>query len=182
MDVVKRNILSLRGSIELESVEGKGSTVRIRLPLTLAIIDGFQVGVGDDSYVVPLDMVIECVEYAQIDREVNLDGSENSYFNLRGEVLPLVKLKEHFDYANIDNKQDERANIVVVHYNGHKAGLVVDQLMGELQTVIKPLGKLFSQIKGIGGSTILGNGDVALILDVQQLLHDVAEIELKQVS
>lgn len=182
MDVVKRNIISLRGSIELESVEGKGSTVRIRLPLTLAIIDGFQVGVGDDSYVVPLDMVIECVEYVEINKELRIDGNENGYFNLRGEVLPLVKLKEHFNYDCEERQQDERANIVVVHYNGRKAGLVVDQLMGELQTVIKPLGKLFSQIRGIGGSTILGNGEVALILDVQQLLQDVADIELQQVS
>lgn len=181
MDVVRRNIVSLRGSIELESVEGKGSTVRIRLPLTLAIIDGFQVGVADDSYVVPLDMVIECVEYVDISKDISTHG-DNSYFNLRGEVLPLVKLKEHFNYQGVENKKDERANIVVVHYNGRKAGLVVDQLMGELQTVIKPLGKLFSQIKGIGGSTILGNGDVALILDVQQLLQEVADIELQQVS
>ncbi len=182
MDVVKRNILSLRGSIELESEEGAGTVVRIRLPLTLAIIDGFQVGVRDDSYVVPLDMVIECVEYADIDKITGNNGRESNYFNLRGEVLPLVKLKDHFNYLPVENEQNTRANIVVVHYAGRKAGLVVDQLMGEFQTVIKPLGKLFSEIRGIGGSTILGSGDVALILDVQQLVQDAADHELKQVS
>lgn len=182
MDVVKRNILSLRGSIDLESQEGVSTVVRIRLPLTLAIIDGFQVGVKDDSYVVPLDMVIECVEYAEEHKIAGNDGRESNYFNLRGEVLPLVKLKDHFNYPTSENEESERANIVVVHYAGRKAGLVVDRLMGELQTVIKPLGKLFSEIRGIGGSTILGSGDVALILDVQQLVQDAAEHELKQVS
>jgi len=182
MDVVKRNILALRGSVELESEEGAGTFVRIRLPLTLAIIDGFQVGVRDDSYVVPLDMVIECVEYADINKISDNNGRESNYFNLRGEVLPLVKLKDHFNYAPLENEQNARANIVVVHYAGRKAGLVVDQLMGEFQTVIKPLGKLFSEIRGIGGSTILGSGEVALILDVQQLVQDAADHELKQVS
>lgn len=181
MDVVKRNILSLRGSIELESEEGAGTVVRIRLPLTLAIIDGFQVGVKNDSYVVPLDMVIECVEYADANKIETNSGGESNYFNLRGEVLPLVKLKDHFQYQQSDNAQSERSNIVVVHHAGRKAGLVVDRLMGELQTVIKPLGKLFTGIRGIGGSTILGSGDVALILDVQQLVQDAAEHEYKKV-
>ncbi|MCG6202492.1 chemotaxis protein CheA [Psychromonas antarctica] len=182
MDVVKRNILALRGSIDLESTEGEGTVVRIRLPLTLAIIDGFQVGIRDDSYVVPLDMVIECVEYADFNKANDNDKSESNYFNLRGEVLPLVKLKDHFNYSLVENEQNARANIVVVHYAGRKAGLVVDQLMGEFQTVIKPLGKLFSKIRGIGGSTILGSGEVALILDVQQLIQDASEQELKHVS
>jgi two-component system chemotaxis sensor kinase CheA len=182
MDVVKRNILSLRGSIDLESTEGEGMVVRIRLPLTLAIIDGFQVGVKGDSYVVPLDMVIECVEYADFNKISGQHKRENNYFNLRGEVLPLVKLTDHFKYPAVENEQDARANIVVVHYAGRKAGLVVDQLMGEFQTVIKPLGKLFSEIRGIGGSTILGSGEVALILDVQQLVQDAADHELKQIS
>lgn len=182
MDVVKRNIQSLRGSVELESEEGLGTVVRIRLPLTLAIIDGFQVGVRDDSYIVPLDMVIECVEYADINKIKNGNGEESNYFNLRGEALPLVKLADHFNYAPLENKQEMRTNIVVVHYAERKAGLVVDKLMGELQTVIKPLGKLFNSITGIGGSTILGSGDVALILDVPQLVQDAAERELKQVS
>lgn len=182
MDVVKRNITSLRGSIDLESEEGVGTVVRIRLPLTLAIIDGFQVGVRDDIYVVPLDMVIECVEYADTNKIIGHDGSQSNYFNLRGEVLPLMNLKQHFNYPPAETDQNTRDNIVVVHHSGRKVGLVVDQLMGEFQTVIKPLGKLFREVKGIGGSTILGSGEVSLILDVQQLVQDAADQELKHVS
>ena len=181
MDVVKRNILALRGSIELESEINIGTTVRIRLPLTLAIIDGFQVMIENDSYIVPLDMVIECVEFADNTQSEGALADNSNYFNLRGEVLPLVHLKTHFNYQST-KPLDERSNIVVVHADGHKAGIVVDQLMGELQTVIKPLGKLFTELRGVGGSTILGSGEVALILDVQQLVKDAAEQELKQVS
>lgn len=182
MDVVKRNIVALRGTIDLESEEGKGTTTRIRLPLTLAIIDGFQVGVMGDVYVVPLDMVIECVEYAQTNAVIGHDGQRLNYFNLRGEVLPLMNLKAHFKYEYNAQENSGRDNIVVVHHAGRKVGLVVDQLMGEFQTVIKPLGKLFREIKGIGGSTILGSGEVSLILDVPQLVQDAAAQELKSVS
>ena len=182
MDVVKRNITSLRGTIDLESKEGVGTTIRIRLPLTLAIIDGFQVGIRKDIYVVPLDMVIECVEYRDCDKVIGQDGRQNNYFNLRGEVLPLMNIKNHFNYPPEDTDKKSRDNIVVVHHAGRKVGLVVDQLLGEFQTVIKPLGKLFRGVKGIGGSTILGSGEVSLILDVQQLIQDAAEQELKHVS
>ncbi len=165
MDVVKRNIEALRGTVELESVPGEGTTVRIRLPLTLAIIDGFLVGVGDAAYVVPLGMVLECVELAEADRQAL---THRRYVNLRGEVLPFVRLRDHFE---IGGNPGRRENIVVVQYGGQKAGVVVDRLMGEFQTVIKPLGKIFSRLKGISGSTILGSGDVALILDVPALIQ-----------
>jgi len=164
LDVVKRNITALRGSVEVESSEGQGSTFRIRLPLTLAIIDGFLVGVGKSSYVIPLGTVVECIELSEKDREETL---RHQYINLRGEVLPFVRLREQFD---ISEKGGKRENIVVVQYAGQKIGLVVDELMGEFQTVIKPLGSIFKHIKGIGGSTILGSGEVALILDVQSLV------------
>jgi len=171
MDVVRRNIEALRGTVELDSTPGEGTTVRIRLPLTLAIIDGFLVGVGDSAYVVPLEMVLECVELSDLDRQ----ALENrAYVNLRGEVLPFVRLHDHFEIAGNGAR---RENIVVVQYGGHKAGLVVDQLMGEFQTVIKPLGKMFSRVKGISGSTILGTGEVALILDVPSLIQQAAERE-----
>ena len=166
MDVVRRNIQSLRGTVELESREGAGTTVRIRLPLTLAIIDGFLVGVGDAAYVLPLEMVDECLELAAW--ECRSDNKQ--YLKLRGEVLPYVRLHEHFAIAG---PPAERESVVVVRYAGHKAGLVVDKLMGEFQTVIKRLGKVFSKTKGIGGFTILGSGDVALVLDVAGLLHQV---------
>ena len=164
LDVVKRNITALRGSVEVESKEGAGSTFRIRLPLTLAIIDGFLVGVGKASYVIPLNTVEECIELSEKDRTETL---RHQYINLRGEVLPFVRLREQFEIAEPAGR---RENIVVVQYAGQKIGLVVDELMGEFQTVIKPLGSIFRHIKGIGGSTILGSGDVALILDVQSLV------------
>ncbi|MDK2124053.1 chemotaxis protein CheA [Parachitinimonas caeni] len=163
MDVVKRSIEQLRGEIELESEEGLGTLVRIRLPLTLAIIDGFQVVIGRSTFVIPLDLVIECLDL-QTDSEL----LQPRYLNLRGEVLPYVRLRDLFD---IEAPPPARENVVVVQYGNARAGLVVDQLLGEFQAVIKPLGQLFRGIKGIGGSTILGTGEVALILDVPQLIQ-----------
>lgn len=176
MDVVRRNITALRGTIQLDSEPGIGTTVRIRLPLTLAIIDGFRVGVGKSSYVVPLDMVQECVELSEAERRV---AHERSYLNLRGEVLPYVSLREHFA---VEGSGARRENVVVVQYAGQKAGLVVDELMGEFQTVIKPLGKIFSNLRGISGSTILGSGEVALILDVPSLVKQAVTRETQQIS
>jgi two-component system chemotaxis sensor kinase CheA len=169
MDVVKRNIESLRGTVDVDSEPGVGSTFRIRLPLTLAIIDGFLVGVGRAAYIIPLDFVVECMElYAR-------DVGDRDYLNLRGEVLPFVRLRELFEVREAPSTR--RQNIVVVQYAGHKAGLVVDHLLGEFQTVIKPLGQLFHNIRGISGSTILGSGEVALILDVPNLVQSVATRE-----
>ncbi len=175
MDVVRRNITALRGTVDLDSVEGQGSTVRIRLPLTLAIIDGFLVGVGDAAYVIPLDMVVECIELGTS----NQDNSDKHYINLRGEVLPYCRLREHFE---VEGDTVRRENVVVVRYGDQKVGLVVDKLMGEFQTVIKPLGKVFQRIQGIGGFTILGNGEVALILDVPGLMKQVMGNEDKQMG
>ena len=175
MDVVKRNVTSMRGTVSLDSEPGQGTTVRIRLPLTLAIIDGFRVGVGKASYVVPLDMVQECVELSETERQA---AHERSYINLRGEVLPYVSLREHFE---AEGTAGRRENVVVVQYAGQKAGLVVDELMGEFQTVIKPLGKIFSNLRGISGSTILGSGEVALILDVPSLVQQAVKRESQQV-
>nr|WP_298165035.1 chemotaxis protein CheA [uncultured Pseudomonas sp.] len=167
MDVVKRNITALRGSVELDSAEGQGTTLRIRLPLTLAIIDGFLVGVGSASYVIPQDMVVECIE---LSREDSNAEAGRDYLNLRGEVLPFIRLRELFD---IEGMPPRRENVVVVQFAGQRAGLVVDRLQGEFQTVIKPLGKVFGQVGGIGGFTILGSGEVALILDVSGLIKQV---------
>ena len=167
MDVVKRSITDLRGTVEVESQEGMGSTIRIRLPLTLAIIDGFLVGVGKSVFVVPLDMVEECIELTAAARE---EAKGRDYVNLRGKVLPFINARGMF---GIQEARGRRENILVMRYAGHRAGLVVDELMGEAQTVIKPLGKLFKSVKGIGGSTILGDGRVALILDVPGLMQHV---------
>jgi two-component system chemotaxis sensor kinase CheA len=162
MDVVKRNIDALRGTVEIASEEGVGTTVSVRLPLTLAIIDGFLVGLEKSTFVVPLDMIEECVEFAAE------PGRE--YTSLRGEVLPFVRLRNLFE---IEGEPSGRQSIVVVRHAGKRTGLVVDALLGEFQTVIKPLGKVFSHIRCISGSTILGTGEVALILDVPALVRQV---------
>ncbi|MFT3859158.1 MAG: chemotaxis protein CheA [Aquabacterium sp.] len=164
MDVVKRNINALRGTIELRSTEGTGTTVCIRLPLTLAIIDGFLMGVSKAAYVVPLGMVVECIEMSR------QQTAGRDWLDLRGEVLPLVRLRELYQ---IEGEPGRRQNVVVVNGGGKRVGLVVDQLMGELQTVIKPLGKVFQQVRGVGGFTILGNGAVALLLDVPNLIQQI---------
>ena len=160
MDVVKRNIAALRGTVSMNSEEGRGTTVTVRLPLTLAIIDGFLVGVEKAVYAIPLDMIEECVAFSA--------EPGHDYTNLRGEVLPFIRLRQLFGMRGEPCKDE---NIVVLKHGNQRAGLVVDTLLGEFQTVIKPLGKMFSQVKCVSGSTILGSGDVALILDVPSLVQ-----------
>ncbi len=169
MDVVRRNIESLRGHVEIESEEGKGTSISIRLPLTLAIIDGFQVRVGEAQYIVPLDMVDECIE---LNESLRSNDEQANYINLRGEILPFVHLSDLFG-ANVQMDEKHRDNIVVVQFAGKKAGFVVDELLGEHQTVIKPLGQVFQNLKGISGATILGSGEVAMIIDIPEMVSRV---------
>jgi len=164
MDVVKRNIEALRGSVQVASRPQAGATVTVRLPLTLAIIDGFQVGVGGSRFVLPLDMVDECVACTA--------AAGHSYMDLRGKVLPFIRLRGMFD---LPGAPGARENIVVVRHGGRRIGLVVDSLLGETQVVIKPLSRIFARIRGIAGSSILGSGEVALILDVPALMEHAAE-------
>jgi len=166
MDVVRSAIDELRGIIEIDSQPGQGCTFRIRLPLTLAIIDGFLVSVGDDHFVIPLDMVTECME----ERADALDAG--GHLNLRGKPLPSVDLGRHF---GLRGDPRARRNIVVVSQGRQQAGLIVEQLLGELQTVIKPLGQMFQHLSGISGSTILGSGQVALILDIPSLFRQLQQ-------
>nr|WP_315406166.1 chemotaxis protein CheA [uncultured Pseudomonas sp.] len=161
MDVVRSAIDQLRGVIEIDSRAGHGCTFRIRLPLTLAIIDGFLVSVGEEHFVIPLDMVTECME-------APANQAEQGHLNLRGRPLPCIDLQPHF---GLPRSACVRRNIVVVSQGRQHAGLIVDQLHGELQTVIKPLGQLFQHLSGISGSTILGSGQVALILDIPSLFR-----------
>ena len=164
MDVVRRNVEAIRGSIDIRSNAGQGTEIRLRLPLTLAIIDGFLVQSAGRSYVLPLDAVVECLEYAPTERQ-------QGYLSLRGEVLPLLHLRDALGVpSDLEQAASRRRNVVVAQAAGQRAGLVVDALLGEYQTVIKPLGALFTHLQGISGSTILGNGEVALILDVPTLL------------
>jgi two-component system chemotaxis sensor kinase CheA len=166
MDVVRRNVEALRGSVSLESEEGRGTTVTIRVPLTLAIIQGFKVGVGDEVYILPLDAVIECVD---LPREETAAGAPFGVLSLRGKPLPYLRLRRHFGTAG---EPPVRENVVVVRHGAHLAGIAVEALHGESSTVIKPLGGMLRGIPGVAGSSILGNGRVALILDVGGLLRE----------
>lgn len=164
MDVVRRNIESLSGEVDIDSEKGKGSTITIRLPLTLAIIDGFRMAIEDCTYLIPLTNVTECVEIDPTRRAQELD---QGFLNLRGELLPVLKLREMF---GVQSERPVRENIVVVELFGKKAGIVVDKPLGEFQTVIKPLSTIFNKLSWVSGSTILGTGEVALILDVAGLM------------
>lgn len=172
MDVVRRNLQALRGTINVDSQSGQGTRLTLRLPLTLAIIDGFLVVSGNRSYVIPLDAVVECIERPESEHERN-------YFNLRGQVLPAVCLREIF---NLPGERPARESVVVVQYAGLRAGIVVDRLAGELQAVIKPLGAIFRHLQGIGGSTILGSGEVALILDISALIKISGQLEQRLIA
>jgi len=166
LDIVKKNIASLRGSVDVQSEQGRGTTITIRLPLTLAIIDGFSVTVGDESFIIPSDYVTECAELV-----AEVRGSAASgVLNLRGNPLPYVRLREVFC---ISGQAPERENVVVVKVGEFDAGIAVDRLLGSTEAVIKPLGKAFRAVPGIAGSTILENGRVGLIVDVPGLLRGV---------
>ncbi len=170
MDVVRSNIEALRGSVQIASTEGQGSSIEIRLPLTLAIIDGFLVGVGNSKFIFPLDAVVEVIE----DRATlnpagaasRLDAHGRSVVELRGQVLPVVSLRAL--YA-LESLPPERVSVLVLQSGGRRYGVQVDTLLGQHQTVIKPLGRMFRSLRGMSGSSILGNGEVALIFDVNSL-------------
>lgn len=164
MDVVRRNIEALRGSVNIFSEPGEGSRIEIRLPLTLAIIDGFLVGVGPSKFIFPLDAVVEVIENRLT--ETALEAGGRSIVELRGQVLPVVSLRAL--YA-LDSPEPERSSVVVIQSNGRRYGVMVDGLLGQHQTVIKPLGRMFRSLRGMSGSSILGNGEVALIFDVGSL-------------
>lgn len=164
MDVVKRSIDSLRGSIELQSVFGKGTTITIRLPLTLAIIDGLQIQVGNEYFVIPLNHVEECVEHIR----ASVNGGSQRIINLRGEIVPYITLREQFE---VPGEMPAIEQIVVVSSGGARYGIVVDHVIGEHQTVIKSLGKVYKDVEGISGATIKGDGSMALILDIPRLVQ-----------
>lgn len=164
MDVVRRNIEALRGTVALSSDPGAGSRMEIRLPLTLAIIDGFLVGVGKSKFIFPLDAVVEVIENRVGGSDADARG--RSLVELREHVLPVVCLRSLYQ---LEAPPPERTSAVVIHANGRRFGVLVDQLLGQHQTVIKPLGRMFRSLRGMSGSSILGNGEVALIFDVNSL-------------
>ncbi|WP_319759628.1 chemotaxis protein CheA [Maridesulfovibrio sp.] len=167
MDVVKRAIDSLRGSIDINSVEGKGTIITIRLPLTLAIIDGLQVRVNNDFFVIPLSLVEECVELTQKDVE---EANGQQFVNLRGEIVPYIRIREWFE---VEGESPPIEQIVITGLDGSRVGVVVDTVIGEHQTVIKSLGRVYRDVDGISGATIKGDGTLALILDIPKLFRTV---------
>jgi len=169
MDVVKRNIEALRGTITLSSQEGMGTLTQIRLPLTLAMIDGFLTLVGGVNYVLPLSTVAECIDVPPEHGKTD-SGRVSGTFNLRGEVLPWLDLARFYGVEPSQAMVGSRRSVVVVRHAGQRVGLIVDRLLGEHQTVIKPLSGIFMHLKALAGSTILGSGDVALVLDIGGLL------------
>ena len=173
MDVVRRNIEALRGSIKLNNRPGAGLTVDIRLPLTLAIIDGFLVGIGKSKFVLPLESVVEVIEAGK--QDVVVDAQGRHCVQLRGAVLPVVRLRTLY---SIESQLPDRVSVVVVNSTRGKYGIEVEVLLGQHQTVIKPMGRLFQSLRGIAGSSILGSGEVALILDVNSL-GDLASLGLR---
>ncbi|MBF5045108.1 chemotaxis protein CheA [Aggregicoccus sp. 17bor-14] len=169
LDVVRRNLEQLRGSASVESSPGQGTRITLRLPLTLALIQGFRVQVGPEVYVLPLESVTECLD---LPLEAEGRGRASGLFSLRGAALPYLRLRSHF---RVPGPAPARECVVVVRHGRGHAGLAVDALLGEGQTVVKPLGRLFHRLPGIAGSAILGDGRVALILDVPTLLRQALQ-------
>lgn len=169
MDVVRRSIEGLRGSIDIRSKHGEGMTATLRLPLTLAIIDGLLVRVGDTYFVLPLANSLECIE---LTRQDILDAHGHHIANVRGEIVPYIRLSEYFQ---MNSERPEREQIMLVETDHGHYGFVVDQVLGDHQTVIKNLGRLYRNVQVVSGATILGNGTVALILDPHRLVQHVLQ-------
>ena len=167
LDVVRRNVESLRGSVGVRSREGVGTTFTIRLPLSLAIIPGFAVETAGEAYIVPLEAVLECLELPPD----GLAGREGGVVSLRGDSLPYRRLRERF---RLEAERPAREYVVVVQHEGKRLGLVVDGLLGESQTVLKPLGRPLRALEGIAGSAILGSGRVALVVDLPGFFRELA--------
>ena len=170
MDVVRQRVDSLRGTIDVASVPGTGTSVTLRLPLTLAIIDGLLVSVGDACFVLPLANTLECIELTRADVE-RANGKHVA--NVRGVIVPYIRLREHF---NIRTPRPEIEQIMLVETEGGRYGFVVDRVLGDCQTVIKNLGRFYRHVQVVSGATILGNGTVALILDPERLAADAVRL------
>ncbi len=169
MDVVKKDIAALGGTVSVTTTPGKGSVFSLKIPLTLAIIEGILVKIGETSFVIPLSNVVECLEFRPEENDRIC-----SSINIRGEVVPYINLRSFFD---ITDKRPSVEQIVIVNDQDSRIGLVIDKVIGNYQTVIKPLGKLYKQDSGFSGATILGDGSVALILDIFKLSDVIREVD-----
>jgi two-component system chemotaxis sensor kinase CheA len=171
MDVVKRNIDALQGTIAVATERGAGTTITLKLPLTLAIIDGLLVKIGAASFILPLSFVDECVELTE--RQI-ADAHGRHLANIRGDIVPYVRLRERFAIGGVRPAIEQ---IVTTRVEGQRVGLVVDQVVGDHQTVIKPLGRIYRGVEEASGATILGDGRVALIIDIPKLVQQVEKDE-----
>lgn len=169
MDVVRKNIQALGGNIEIISVLGRGTTISIHLPLTLAIIDGQSVAVGDETYIVPLVSIIESINIT--DKMLNKIAGKGEAFKLRNQYIPIIRMHEVFNVQTKNKSKSSEGVIVVVERQGALCGLFVDELLGPQQVVVKSLEANYRRVEGISGATILGDGSVALILDVPGLVR-----------
>jgi len=166
MDVVRKNVESIRGQIEVESEIGEGSTFRLKIPLTLSIINGMIMRLGPRRFVIPTTNILRSLkpEPSQITTLEN----QGEVLNLRGELIPLCRLNQLFD-LEVDNRDFSESLVIIVKGAGKRVGLQVDDLLGQQEVVIKSLGLAFENLKGISGAAILGDGEVGLILDTQTL-------------
>ncbi len=176
MDVVKKEIDALRGTIHIENRYGKGSRIILSIPLTLAIIEGLLVRVENDFFVIPLNSIESCIELNSEDRKLH---PNRNIVNYRGELLPYIRLKENF---SIPGELQDLEQIVVINNNDERSGFVVDEVVGDYQTVIKSLGQVYRDVPGISGATILGDGSIALILDITKLSAIAKEQEREKVN
>ena len=174
MDVVRQKVESLRGSIDVASRPGEGTTVTLRLPLTLAIIDGLLVRVGEAFFVLPLASTLECIE---LTREEVEQAHGRHVANVRGQIVPYIRLRQYFA---VETAAPEREQIMVVECEEGQCGLVVDEVLGECQTVIRNLGRLYRHVQVVSGATILGNGTVALILDPLRLVQEAVRAKMQR--
>ena len=171
LDVVKRSMDALGGTIMIRNNEGAGTTIVLKLPLTLAIIDGFLTKVGEERYIFPLSMVEECVE---LNNAGSATGNDKHMINVRGHLVPYVRLREQFAITGTPPSIEQ---IVIVRVDDKRVGFVVDHVVGGHQTVIKNLGTLYRDVEGLSGATILGDGTVALIVDVPRIIQLAEQVE-----
>lgn len=171
MDVVKKSIESMRGSVEIVSEKEIGTTIILKIPLSLAIIEGLLIKSGEEYFIIPLTMVEECIELSYDEIKAN---NGRQFKNVRGELIPYLSLRNRFE---IKSEKPSIQQIVIVNINDIKTGIVVDSVIGSHQTVIKPLGKCFRELNDISGATIMGDGCIALILDVAKLIKDEEKVQ-----
>ncbi len=167
MDVVKKNIEKLRGSVNIASQKGRGTTISLTIPLTLSIIDGLLVQVGSDKYTINLGLVDECFHFSG---EVKASAKDGNIVRIREELVPFVRLRDIFSYRESYTGEEQ---IAVLRAEGSKIGIVIDSILGQFQTVIKPLSTAFKNVEEISGSTILGDGTISLILDINKIAKNV---------